>query len=53
MKTIEYKYNLETGFNYCEIKFELTSERLVTPNDYHRIMNMIIDEIRKLEIIKQ
>jgi hypothetical protein len=53
MEMIKYKYDIETGNNYCEIKFELTSERLVTPDDYHRIMDIIIYEIKKLETIKQ
>lgn len=53
METVNYKYNLETGTNYCEIKFELTTERLVTPNDYHRLMSVLIDEVKKLETIKQ
>ena len=53
METIKYKYNLETGTNYCEVKFELTSERLIKPNDYHKIMSIIIEEIQKLETIKQ
>jgi hypothetical protein len=53
MKTIKYKYNQETGIDYCKLKFELTTERLVTPEDYHRLMSILIEEVKKLETIKQ
>lgn len=53
METIKYKYNDETGIDYCQVKFEFTTERLITPDDYHRIKAIMIEQIQKLEIIKQ
>jgi hypothetical protein len=53
METIKYKYNEETGTDYCQVKFEFTTERLITPEDYHRLKFIIIEEIQKLAIIKQ
>ncbi len=53
METVKYLYNEETGTNYCEVMFKLTTERLITPNDYHRIMSVLINEIKQLETIKQ
>ena len=53
MKTVKYLYNPETGTNYCEVNFKLTTERLITPKDYHKLMSVLINEIKQLETIKQ
>jgi hypothetical protein len=65
METIKYLYNEETGTNYCELRFKLTTtnycevnfklktERLITPKDYHKLMSVLINEIKQLETIKQ
>lgn len=50
MEAIKYNYNLETGKNYCEIKFKIYSSHIIKPNDYHRLMEMLIEEIEKIEI---
>jgi hypothetical protein len=53
LATIKYKYNKETGIDYCNLIFKLTTEKLVTPEDYHRLLAIIYEEIQKLETIKQ
>lgn len=53
METIKYSYNEENGYDYCEVKFELRTDRLVTPEDYHRLSAIIWEEIQKLQTIKQ
>lgn len=53
MTTIKYKFNDENGLDYCELKFELKTERLVTPEDYHRLLAILYEETQKLETIKQ
>ena len=53
METVKYKYNEDTGLDYCELKFELRTERLVTPEHYHRLLAILYEEIQKLETIKQ
>ncbi len=53
MKTVKYLYNPETETNYCEVNFKLKTERLITPKDYHKLMAVLINEIKKLENIKQ
>jgi hypothetical protein len=53
MVTVKYKYNDDTGLDYCELKFQLRTERLVTPEDYHRLLAILYEEVQKLETIKQ
>jgi len=53
METIKYLYNEDTGLDFCELKFELRTERLVTPKDYHRLLAILYEETQKLETIKQ